>query len=204
MARIKEHQRVPRLRKRNPIIFIICEGSKTEILYFRHFNKRNGLVEVRPIHSKYTSAKHLVMHANSIIEDEYSEADGDSVWCVFDRDENSDRDLAEAKRLAHAKGYNIAFSNPAFELWFLYHFVERPRFIADAKAVCKKLNHPDRLLNYSKKHDYFFRIKLFQAAAVQSAKRRIAELAVENIEPISRDSNPCSTVGELVEYLLNR
>ena len=50
-------------RKRRSIVFIICEGKETEILYFRHFRTRHCLVDVIPISSKHKAAEHLVKHA---------------------------------------------------------------------------------------------------------------------------------------------
>ena len=46
-------------RKRKPIIYIICEGKETEVLYFKHFRTRNCLVDIVPMASYYTAAEHL-------------------------------------------------------------------------------------------------------------------------------------------------
>lgn len=52
----------------------------------------------------------------------------DVIWCVFDRDENSDAALQKAKQVAMKEGYRLAYSNPSFELWFLLHFVNQSAF----------------------------------------------------------------------------
>ncbi|MEY8379328.1 RloB family protein [Lachnospiraceae bacterium 56-18] len=55
----------------------------------------------------------------------YYPDEGDMIWCVFDRDENSDGSLQKAKQTAMREGYRLAYSNPSFELWFLLHFVNQ-------------------------------------------------------------------------------
>ncbi len=43
MGRIKELSRKPaRTRKRNPVVYLICEGSETEIRYFKRFRSRGS------------------------------------------------------------------------------------------------------------------------------------------------------------------
>ena len=44
------------------------------------------------------------------------------IWCFFDRDDNTNIMLSKAKQMALKEGYQIAFSNPSFEIWFLLHF----------------------------------------------------------------------------------
>lgn len=38
-------------RKRKPVIYVICEGKETEVLYFKHFRTRNCLVDIVPMTS---------------------------------------------------------------------------------------------------------------------------------------------------------
>lgn len=44
----------------------------------------------------------------------YYPEDGDSIWCVFDRDDNSNEVLLRAKQSAQKEGYHLAYSNPSF------------------------------------------------------------------------------------------
>ncbi|MDO4608871.1 MAG: RloB family protein [Clostridia bacterium] len=112
-------------RKRKPIIYIICEGSDTEILYFKHFRTRNCLVDIIPMSSKDTAAQMIVKNARrQLSQADYFPKDGDQLWCVFDCDTNKNPQLSEAEEYAHQKGYKIAYSNPCFEYWYLLHFVK--------------------------------------------------------------------------------
>lgn len=126
----------PARRKRRPIIYIICEGKETETLYFKHFRSRNCLVDIIPISSKHKAAEHLVKHAKSLIsQSAYYPKDGDQLWCVFDCDDNKNAELLAAVEYAQKHGYQIAYSNPSFEYWFLVHFEKRNGHLKDSDAV---------------------------------------------------------------------
>jgi len=50
-------------------------------------------------------------------EDDYAQ-----VWCVFDRDSFPAERFNAALDLARRYGIRVAYSNEAFELWYLLHF----------------------------------------------------------------------------------
>lgn len=61
MGRIKEmERRGSGNRKRNPVVYLICEGSETEIRYFKKFRSRECRIDIVPIPSQYKSADKLV------------------------------------------------------------------------------------------------------------------------------------------------
>lgn len=54
MGRIKEIDRkASGRRKRNPVVYLICEGSETEIRYFKKFRSRRCNIDIVPIPSQY-------------------------------------------------------------------------------------------------------------------------------------------------------
>ena len=54
MGRIKEiSRRSVHVRKRNPVVYLICEGSETEIRYFKRFRSRGCNIDIIPISSQY-------------------------------------------------------------------------------------------------------------------------------------------------------
>lgn len=189
-------------RKRRPIIYIICEGEETEIKYFKHFRSRNCLVEVTPMPSKHKAAEHLVRHAKGLIgQSEYHPKDGDEIWCVFDCDDNSNESLNKAVELAEKSGYKIAYSNPCFEYWYLLHYVSHNGYLKGADDVIRQLKSKDRIEKYEKNQDVFNMLLPNQPDAVVRAKKRLEQLYNDGIIVMSRDSNPATTVHELVEYL---
>ena len=68
MARIKEYDRGSgRKRKRNPVVYIICEGAETEPRYFRAFRTRYCNIDIIPLSSPYKSADSLVRKAKNTL-----------------------------------------------------------------------------------------------------------------------------------------
>ena len=54
MGRIKEISRKSaHTRKRNPVVYLICECSETEIRYFKCFRSRGCNIDIIPISSQY-------------------------------------------------------------------------------------------------------------------------------------------------------
>ena len=189
-------------RKRRPIIYIICEGKETETKYFRHFRTRNCLVDIVPISSKHKAAEHLVKHAKSLLShSDYFPKDGDQLWCVFDCDDNTNSELKNASDYAEKHGYKIACSNPCFEYWYLLHFIKQNSYLNGADEVLRLLQSKGRLEKYEKSLDVFAELLPHQSEAVQRAKERLEQLYRDNVVILSRDSNPVTTVHELVEYL---
>lgn len=203
MGRIKEIGRKPTSRrKRNPVVYLICEGSETEIRYFKQFRSRGCNIDIIPIPSQYKSADKLVRKAKATMgSNPYYPDDGDVIWCVFDRDDNTNDVLAKARTIAIKEGYQIAFSNPSFEIWFLLHFCNQVSEVEDCDAVIRLLKRKDRLENYEKNQNVYELLKPLQQVAIRRAKQRTDQLSKEHIEIISRQSNPATTVADLVEYL---
>ncbi|MDO5148210.1 MAG: RloB family protein [Oscillospiraceae bacterium] len=203
MGRIKEIERKSHgRRKRKPVIYIICEGSETEIRYFKKFRSRECNIDIVPIPSQYKSADKLVQKSLATIGyNPYYPDEGDIVWCVFDRDDNSDAILMKAKQTAVKEGYKIAFSNPSFEIWFLLHFSNQTTPLENCESVVNQLKKKGKLEQYEKNKEVYEQLKSLQEVAIERAKKRMYELQEEHIEIISRESNPVTTVFELVEYL---
>nr|WP_294929064.1 RloB family protein [uncultured Flavobacterium sp.] len=105
----------------NKIILIVCEGQ-TEKLYFESFPVLGMTVEAIDLSGQ--SKMKLIESTQDIIQRSDFEYDG--VWCVFDmdvkrgRDEFADFDNSIEKGIY--LGYQIAYSNDSFELWFYLHF----------------------------------------------------------------------------------
>ena len=129
------------------------------------------------------------------------EGNGDQIWCVFDRDDNKDAELQAAVSYAEKYGYKIAYSNPAFEYWYLLHFEKRNGYLKDSAAVVDILKRKGYIENYEKNVDIFEELQKHQAKAIQYAKERVERLTIDQNTVICRDSNPVTTVYELVELL---
>lgn len=203
MGRIKEIERkASGRRKRNPVVYLICEGSETEVRYFKKFRSRECNIDIVPIPSQYKSADKLVQKARATIGySPYYPDEGDMIWCVFDRDDNTNAMLSKAKQVAIKEGYQIAFSNPSFEVWFLLHFNNQTTPVENCEVAIMLLKKKGRLEQYEKNKEVYEQLKPLQEAAIDRAKKRVAVLQAEHTEILSRESNPVTTVAELVEYL---
>ena len=203
MGRIKEIERqASGQRKRKSVVYLICEGSETEIKYFKKFRSRECNIDIVPIPSQYKSADKLVQKARATIGySPYYPDEGDMIWCVFDRDDNTNAMLSKAKQVAIKEGYQIAFSNPSFEVWFLLHFNNQTTPVENCETAIKLLKKKGRLEQYEKNKEVYEQLKPLQEAAIDRAKKRVAALQAEHTEILSRESNPVTTVAELVEYL---
>lgn len=71
----------------------------------------------------------------------------------------------------------------------------------DSAAVIEILKNKGYLENYGKSEDVFEELQGHQAEAIQRAKERVERLNRDHIAVICRDSNPVTTVYELVEFL---
>lgn len=98
---------------------IVCEGQ-TEALYFKSFPVASAHIET--VGLGCSKSKLVECVAPLIEKDEYEE-----IWCVFDMDTKPDvngqiGDFDTAITNAYNLNYNVAYSNDAFELWFVLHF----------------------------------------------------------------------------------
>jgi len=105
------------------LFLIICEGKNTEPRYFEKFPVPSKTVIIEGGCNTKTA---LVEYAISIKDlDKYA---GREIWCVYDFDIKLDESATQPKdfnnsiRMAEANGLHVAWSNDAFELWFILHY----------------------------------------------------------------------------------
>jgi len=112
-----------RLAKRKPtqILWIICEGE-TEKYYFQKLKSAERVERINVRVTTNTSALKIVDYACNFVQRDRDFENGDRVFCVFDRDSNSNEQPQQASQKAKEKGIEIIFSNPSFEFWLLLHF----------------------------------------------------------------------------------
>ena len=96
---------------------IVCEGEKTEPNYFRSFRVPKNVAEI-DVQGLGENPSKLVQSAKELKKQE----EYDQVWCVFDRDSWTIEDFNNAINNAKEQGFKVAYSNEAFELWYVLHF----------------------------------------------------------------------------------
>ena len=128
-------------------IYIVCEGKGTEPIYFAFFEGLSSNLQVItiPPEDGKTDPLKLMERANQILIGEDREytveyEHGDTVWFVVDTDTwekegkieplrqfCSQKNAAISLEYDEIKAYsawNVAQSNPCFEIWLYYHFYE--------------------------------------------------------------------------------
>jgi hypothetical protein len=178
-------------RELRQIFLIVCEGAKTEPNYFRNFRVSTTVKEIQVEGVGYNPSK-LVQEAKEL----KAQGDYDQVWCVFDRDDWPKQDFNNAIANAERAGFKVAYSNEAFELWYVLHFeflntgLPRKDYIAKLDNLLKK--------KYKKNSDTIYEeIENLQPTAIKHAKNLLKQYNLCNPE----SDNPSTTVHLLVEAL---
>lgn len=116
-----------------PTILIVCEGQNTEPSYFRKFKLSSATIKAIGNGCNTTT---LVSQAIGLSQkDTY-----DQVWCVFDKDQFPANDFNEAIAVAIANNLGVAYSNQAFEYWFILHFLDHQGGAMDRGDYDKMIN----------------------------------------------------------------
>lgn len=215
--RQKQHVEVGR-------ILIVCEGEKTEPNYFKWW--QNELKNIRreaakskavcgidvnicsdeiDVKGEGKNTKSLVKKAIELKTQAKTQAKiiYTQVWCVFDRDSFPKEHYNTAIEQARANDLEVAYSNEAFELWYLLHFDYVNTGVS--RAMYKKML-TKRLGEKYKKNDPAIYEKLLkhskadQREAIKNAKKLLNKHAKGDYA----DHNPSTTVFELVESLNNQ
>lgn len=135
----------------------------------------------------------------------------DRVWAVFDKDDFSARKFNGAIIMAKENDINVAWSNQAFELWYLYHFHNRDtamnrdeykKAISDAvnekmskKGKSKYVYAKNALDNHNIMTEYGDQTQAMKWAEAKHRQWTDEKFATHN---------PCTTVYKLVHQLMGK
>jgi hypothetical protein len=197
-------------------ILIVCEGEKTEPNYFNWWKEKLenikkagksrtvGRIDVVPddgieVKGEGKNTESLVRRA--IQYRDQANIDYTQVWCVFDKDSFKPKQYNAAINKAHKENMKVAYTNEAFELWYLLHFdfvntgVSREQYKEKLTILLGK--------KYKKNNPKMYEILLNlpnadQQKAIQRAKKLLKSYERERNYA---DQNPSTTVHELVEFL---
>ncbi|NEQ39045.1 MAG: RloB domain-containing protein [Okeania sp. SIO3I5] len=171
---------------------IVCEGTKTEPNYFKSFPVPKDVIEidVRGV------GKNTISLVKEAIEIKKEDNDYDQIWCVFDRDSFPVKNFKEAINYAQNNDIKVAYSNQAFELWYLLHFNYRDT--AMSRTQYKKLLTKNMNQKYEKNSDEMYEILASrQPQAIKNAERLLEQYN----PPDPANNNPSTTVHLLVKQL---
>ncbi|MBN2039187.1 MAG: RloB domain-containing protein [Spirochaetes bacterium] len=126
MGRIKRELKRPDDKLNSNLIIIATEGRNTEKKYFNDLTSKDNfytdkvhIIVISNIQDK-SSPDHVMKQLNDFYN-EYDLGENDELWLVIDRDRWPAKTLPNIARQCKQKNYNMALSNPCFELWILLH-----------------------------------------------------------------------------------
>lgn len=185
---------------------IVCEGKKTEPNYFnglkRKINEKYGNkvdvlipnIDIKGTGMNTTSlvkyTQKTVNHANKV----YGQ-----VWVVFDKDDYNDEQFDSAIDNCN---YNIAWSNPNFELWLLAHFKKLNRYISkdDVLQELSKVFQKNGLGDYTKNDTNIFD-KVTSGGKLHTAIKNCEYMEDLNKAGQASQRNPMTRVYKIVDGL---
>lgn len=183
------HSRQKETRATRQRFLIVCEGKETEPNYFNAFRLPKVVII-----GDAGNPRAVVQKA---IDKQKKEPEGfDQVWCVFDKDEIPAELFREAWQLAKQHDIQVAYSNEAFELWYLLHFNYYD-------TALSRSEYADRLTNllgtpYRKNDKAIYQqLKEKQPQAIQNAEKLLSQYTPPN----PAEDNPSTTVHLLVQEL---
>ncbi|MDB9417101.1 RloB family protein [Microcystis aeruginosa] len=193
-------RRQTKTRETRKRFLIVCEGEKTEVNYFKAFDVPKK-IEVT-VRGEGKNSLSLVNKAIQIIDNLKQDDSFDQIWCVFDKDNCSKEQFNQAEGLAKQKNIKIAYSNEAFEIWFILHFqyldiaTSRSEYLTILTNQMKKYGLLNEQEKYEKnREDMYEKLKPYQRTAITNAAKLIQDRDEAKKHPF--DANPSTTVQEL-------
>lgn len=182
-------------RSQRECFLIVCEGKETEPLYFKSFQ-----CQVRPnsITIIGGAGDPLGVVNKAIKQKNANQGLFTQIWTVFDRDEAPS--FNQAINRAKSNKIKCAWSNEAFELWFILHFnlmenaVSRKQY---ANIINKAIGNK---FHYEKTTPNMYQIL---------QKHGNQQQAITNAKAIEKQHhgvdyathNPCTKIYKLIEEL---
>lgn len=207
MARrkVRNLARRPPKKEAYKTILIVCEGEKTEKLYFESLvlYEKLSSVNIQIYSGRGSDPKSVVETAIQKMDEQSQYLHFDEVYCVIDRDTHST--FNDAQQLAKKHGINMIISYPSFEYWYLCHFIYSTAPIMQSGSrsagdcCVALLNTPwHRAFNepyHKSKSGIYIMLLPYLDEAIKNANRALNE-SLERGSP-----NPSTQVHLLVEVL---
>ena len=200
----KDTKREIDIRNKRLYYLIVCEGEKTEPNYFKSIKMElpPGVLEIK-IEGTGLNTLGVVKHAITLSNTSLRKYD--KVWAVFDKDSFPAKNFNNAIAIAEANNIKCAWSNEAFELWFLLHF----QYVNNAMSrEAYKVYLEREIIRKSGNVDYRYKKNAIdtyallnefgnQVNAIKWAKK--LKKSYKNHK--FHTHNPCTLVYELIEEL---
>jgi hypothetical protein len=205
-------------RPLNTSIYIVCEGTNTEPIYFKAIAEQEDVIkeyrvtvypseedQIKASKKEGESIKTDAVNLVKIAKREREIHNYSEVWVVFDKDGYTKH--KEAFLYAKRHGVNLAFSSIAFEHWILLHYEQNRTDFPKSQNVIDYLEAAGYFTGYSKKADIsiYARLKDLTKTAIENAAWLRMEMAKNLADCDNKiyELNPYTTVDALVMKLLD-
>ena len=209
----KEKKRLIDFKSKRMFYLIVCEGEKTEPNYFASLKESlpKGVLELTQIDIDGTGKNTLsIIGEAKKLRKRYEEKylrKIDKVWAVFDKDSFPSKNFNNAiNKGEHSRPkINCAWTNEAFELWYLLHFsyyntgLSRHQY---QKLIEKEINKASGKKGYKYTKNSVEMYSLLNSYGNQ-------DFAISNAEKLEKlyndrrfsNHNPCTKVHLLIKEL---
>ena len=195
-AREQLGRRTDYLRPKKRIL-IVCEGEKTEPYYFESLKTELKL----PIFVETVEGQGdpLSVVESAVTYKSKNRGKYDDIWAVFDRDDFDVDRVHKAFELAKNNKIKIAFTNEAFEVWYILHykFIQTPTSRDGYKKELSKFIKKEYKKNDRK---MFTILRPNLRTAILNASNATSGIAMYAKDAIS--TNPYTGVHHLVCFLI--
>lgn len=188
---------------------IVCEGQETEPNYFRALCRElpKEMAQLITITGEGRNTLSLLEKAEQYVEERRKTnlPPYYHIWLVFDRDsfEPSDFDntiKSIEKKYKKTERWHSAWSNEAFELWYVLHFQKATGGSLARSQYGAILNEKLHIEYKKNDNDMFERLKPYMCDAIKNAEQALKKQKAEN-KPY-HEQNPATTVHLLIKDLL--
>lgn len=123
------------------LVIIATEGEFTEGQYFSIFKDNTKVhVVVLPTDDSKSSPEYVLERLEGYWL-QYELVEDDELWLVIDVDRWGPAKLSRIAQLCFQKGFNLAVSNPCFELWLLLHHTDDLTNVSTCKKAAQKIRN---------------------------------------------------------------
>lgn len=207
----EEQRRKKDIRNKRKYYLIVCEGEATEPNYFEGLKQDlpKGVLTAYQIDIAGTgrNTQSLVDEALRLqtVYEKNTTRKIDRLWVVFDKDSFTPHDFNGAIQRCHNSDVGCAWSNEAFELWYLLHFQYYENAMSRRRYKEMIENHLKPILGnefrYEKNSEQMYAL-LKEYGSLENAIRNAKRL-VERFKGRQdyANHNPCTMVYRLIEEL---
>lgn len=206
LERAEDKKRVVDTRDQVVYFLIVCEGTKTEPNYFKELENElpKGVMKI-DIEGSGMNTLSLVDYTIKLKAKAIRNYD--RVWVVFDKDDFPDENFNSAIYKALGNDIQCAWTNEAFELWFLLHFqyvsvaMKREDYKKSIEVQIQNISGDGSYIYLKNSIGTFSLLNKYgnQSQAIKWAKRLLSS----HSDGRYATHNPCTLVHILIEELLD-